>query len=110
MAIRRIHIPMATRAGKECRGRRLGSLSWIMMVVGRPGRGGKIVRYPRPRPRAHADVAGPTTIPASTSNKSTTYFENPLVRKFGLFFVPQKIFHLVYSQCFTMYRCNVAVN
>ncbi len=43
-------------------------------------------------------------------NKSPTYFRNSILREFGLFFVPPKMFHLVYSQCFTMYRSNVAVN
>ena len=43
-------------------------------------------------------------------NKSLTYFGNPLLRESVSFFVPLKMFHLVYSQCFTMYRSNVAVN
>ena len=43
-------------------------------------------------------------------NKSITYFGNPLLRESISFFVLLKIFHLVYSQCFTMYRHNVALN
>ena len=118
--------------------------------------GAKIERSPRPLWAVHA--ARPTTVPVSTCNKSTTYFENSILRKFRFFFHPKyftkcihnvslcidlmlqwtkhsiatkkthifwkpsikgswiiflfhrKIFHLVYSQCFTMYRFNVAVN
>ena len=43
-------------------------------------------------------------------NKSLTYFGNPLLRESVSFFVPLKMFHLVYSQCFTMYGSHVVVN
>lgn len=45
----------------------------------------------------------------TVTTKKPTYFGNPLLTEFVLFFVPQKMFHLVYSQCFTIYRSNVAV-
>ena len=42
--------------------------------------------------------------------KKPIYFRNPLLREFVLFFVPEKMFHPLYLQCFTMYRSNGAVN
>ena len=68
---------------------------WIQLVV------------QRRRAKAHR---APPHLPCHTAicphhvwrcNKSPIYFGNP---EFGLFFYSKKIFHLVYPQCFTMYR------
>ena len=76
-----------------------------MLRISRSGRE-KYRALPPPPHDARCLPLGPTTsLPSPATylhhilhcNKLPTYFGNPLLREFGLFFVPPKMFHLVQS-------------
>jgi hypothetical protein len=83
-----------------------------------PGGGGENRALPPSTTCPCASTGTPPCVPTNCHisspytllKKKITYFGNPILREFGLFFVSPKMFHLVYSQCFTMYKSNVAVN